>query len=153
MVLNIGIYVYIEYLIIFIVIKVLEVKMACDNLPQGLWQVAPWWGQKVSLDSEHKMFKIFDKERSYVSYNVFYHYLKHCWKFLSGRVFKISKEDMKMIQFVIFVTSSPTLPYTFTELDFSAWQGCTGFRANLKVCTKTKKVDSHCFRPISLSFK
>jgi len=36
MVLNIGIYVYIEYLIIFIVIKVLEVKMACDNLPQGL---------------------------------------------------------------------------------------------------------------------
>ena len=61
MVLNIGIYVYIEYLIIFIVIKVLVVQMACDNLPQGLWQIAPKWDQKVSLDSEHKMFKIFDK--------------------------------------------------------------------------------------------
>jgi len=36
MVLNIDIYVYIEYLIIFIVIKVLVVQMACDNLPQGL---------------------------------------------------------------------------------------------------------------------
>jgi len=36
MVSNIGIYVYIEYLIIFIVIKVLELQMACDNLPQRL---------------------------------------------------------------------------------------------------------------------
>jgi len=36
MVLNIGIYVCIEYLIIFISIKVLVVQMACDNLPQGL---------------------------------------------------------------------------------------------------------------------
>jgi len=36
MALNIGIYVYIEYLIIFIVIIVLEVQMAYDNLPQGL---------------------------------------------------------------------------------------------------------------------
>jgi len=94
MALNIGIYVYIEYLIIFIVIIVLEVQMAYDNLPQGLWQVAPWWGQKVSLDSEHNMLKIFDKGRNYGSYNVFYYYLKHCWKFLSGRVFKISKEDV-----------------------------------------------------------
>jgi len=70
MILNIGIYVYIEYLIIFIVIKALEVQMASDNLLQGLWQVAPWWGQKVSLDSEHKMLKIFDKERNYGSYNM-----------------------------------------------------------------------------------
>jgi len=36
MILNIGIYVYIEYLIIFIAIKALEVEMAYDNLPQGL---------------------------------------------------------------------------------------------------------------------
>jgi len=63
MILNIGIYVYIEYLIIFIAIKALEVEMAYDNLPQGLWQVDPRWGQKVSLDREHKMLKIFDKER------------------------------------------------------------------------------------------
>jgi len=35
---------------------------------------------------------------------------------------------------------------TFTELDFSTWQGCTGYRANLKVCTYTKKVDNHCFK-------
>jgi len=94
MVLNIDIYVYIEYLIIFIVIKVLVVQMACDNLPQGLWQVAPRWGQKVSLDSGQKMLKIFDKERSYVSYCMFYYHLKHCLTFLSGRVFKISKEDV-----------------------------------------------------------
>jgi len=63
--------VYTEYLIIFIVINVLVVQMACDNLPQELWQVAPRWGQKVSLDSEHKILKIFDKERSYVSFNMF----------------------------------------------------------------------------------
>jgi len=94
MVSNIGIYVYIEYLIIFIVIKVLELQMACDNLPQRLWQVALWWRQKVSLDSEHKMLKMFDKERSYVSYSMLYYYLKYCCKFLSGRVFKISKEDV-----------------------------------------------------------
>ena len=62
---------YTEYLIIFIVINVLVVQMACDNLPQELWQVAPRWGQKVSLDSEHKILKIFDKERSYVSFNMF----------------------------------------------------------------------------------
>ena len=62
---------YTEYLIIFIVINVLVVQMACDNLPQELWQVAPRWRQKVSLDSEHKILKIFDKERSYVSFNMF----------------------------------------------------------------------------------
>jgi len=33
---------------------------------------------------------------------------------------------------------------TFTELDFSAWQGCTGYRANLNVSTNIKKVDNHC---------
>jgi len=33
---------------------------------------------------------------------------------------------------------------TFTALNFSAWQECTGFLANLKVCTNTKKVDNHC---------
>ena len=90
MVLNIGIYVCIEYLIIFISIKVLVVQMACDNLPQGLWQVAPRWGQKVSLDSEHKMLKIFDENRSYVSY----YYLKHRLKLLSGMIYEISKEDV-----------------------------------------------------------
>ena len=66
MILNIGIYVYIENLIIFIAIKALEVEMACDNLPQGLWQVAAWWGQKVSCDSEHKMLKIFEDRKSVV---------------------------------------------------------------------------------------
>jgi len=40
------------------------------------------------------MLKIFDKERSYVSFNMFYYYLKRYWKFLPGRVFKISKEDV-----------------------------------------------------------
>jgi len=35
---------------------------------------------------------------------------------------------------------------TFTEPDFSAWQRCTGYRANLKVCTNTKKVDNHWSR-------
>jgi len=34
---------------------------------------------------------------------------------------------------------SPTF-YTFTALIFSAWQGCSGFLANLKVCTNTKKL-------------
>jgi len=37
--------------------------------------------------------------------------------------------------------------YTFTVLTFSAWQGCTAFLANLKVCTNTKKVDNHWSRP------
>jgi len=64
MVLNIGIYVCTEYLIIFILSKVLVVQMACDNLPQRLGQVAPRWGQKVLLDSEHKMLKTFDEIRS-----------------------------------------------------------------------------------------
>ena len=35
---------------------------------------------------------------------------------------------------------------TFTELDFSAWQGCTGYRATLNVCTNIKKVDNHWTR-------
>jgi len=35
------------------------------------------------------------------------------------------------------------LHFTLTALDFSAWQGCTSFLANLKVCTNTKKVDNH----------
>jgi len=59
---NIGIYVYIECLIIFIAIKVIEVQMTCDNLPQGLLQVAPSWGQNVSLDSEHKILKFLVKD-------------------------------------------------------------------------------------------
>jgi len=29
--------------------------------------------------------------------------------------------------------------YTFSALNFSAWQGCTAFLANLKVYTNTKK--------------
>jgi len=33
-----------------------------------------------------------------------------------------------------------------TALNLSAWQGCTGFPANLKVCTNAKKVDNHCAR-------
>jgi len=38
--------------------------------------------------------------------------------------------------------------YTFSALNFSAWQGCTAFLANLKVYTNTKKVDIRCTRDI-----
>jgi len=35
------------------------------------------------------------------------------------------------------------LQFKLTALDFSAWQGCAGFLANLKVCTNTKKDDNN----------
>ena len=38
------------------------------------------------------------------------------------------------------------LHFTLTASDFSAWQGCTSFLPNLKVCTSTKKVDNHWTR-------
>ena len=54
--------------------------MACENLPQRLWQVTPMVVAKVSLDSEHNV--KFDKERTNVSYNMFYYFLEYCWKFV-----------------------------------------------------------------------
>ena len=49
--------------------------------------------------------------KNVVNYNIFYYNLKYCLKFLSGRVYKINKQDVQVVHFVTFVTSSPTFPY------------------------------------------